>query len=133
VPELVGNVADGVALVVKAGGDGLAEDLSEKDCHDIVFAAVDGALWHWLVAERGWSDERFAEWLGNLWMSQLVKLRHIAESSHSHRTHARERSRSDTAAETYDGPIRHKRAERALPSSIPHRDPQTLLEPDLGP
>ena len=48
-----------------------------------MFAAMNGALWHRLVAERGWSDERFAEWLGNLWMSQLVKLRHIAESCHS--------------------------------------------------
>jgi AcrR family transcriptional regulator len=52
--------------------------VSEKDCRDIVFATMDGALWHRLVAERGWSDERFAEWLGALWMSQLVKPRRIA-------------------------------------------------------
>jgi hypothetical protein len=38
---------------------------------------MDGALWHRLVAERGWSDERFAELLATLWMSQLVKPRRI--------------------------------------------------------
>ena len=52
--------------------------VSEKDCRDIVFATMDGALWHRLVAERGWSDERFAEWLATLWMSQLLKPRRIA-------------------------------------------------------
>jgi AcrR family transcriptional regulator len=54
--------------------------VSEEDCRDIVFATMDGALWHRLVAERGWSDERFAEWLGALWVSQLVMPRRIARN-----------------------------------------------------
>ena len=37
-----------------------------------LWATLDGALWHQLVAERGWSDERFAAWLGQLWISALV-------------------------------------------------------------
>lgn len=49
--------------------------VSEAECRDIVFATMDGALWHRLVAQRGWSDERFAERLGTLWVSQLVKSR----------------------------------------------------------
>jgi AcrR family transcriptional regulator len=52
--------------------------VSAQDCRDILFATMDGALWHRLVAERGWSDERFAEWLGTLWVSQLVKSRRAA-------------------------------------------------------
>lgn len=49
--------------------------VSEAECRDIVFATMDGALWQRLVAERGWSDERFAQWLGELWVSLLVRSR----------------------------------------------------------
>lgn len=48
--------------------------VSEAECRDVLAATMDGALWQRLVAERGWSDERFAAWLGRLWSSQLVKL-----------------------------------------------------------
>jgi AcrR family transcriptional regulator len=44
----------------------------EDECRDVLWATLDGALWHQLVAERGWSDERFASWLGQLWVSILV-------------------------------------------------------------
>jgi hypothetical protein len=30
-------------------------------------------LWHRLVNERGWSNDRFAEWLGRVWVDRLVK------------------------------------------------------------
>jgi hypothetical protein len=30
-------------------------------------------LWRRLVVERGWSDERYADWLGSLWIAQLVR------------------------------------------------------------
>jgi hypothetical protein len=33
---------------------------------------TDGMLWHRLVGERGWSNERFAAWLGQLWVDRLV-------------------------------------------------------------
>jgi AcrR family transcriptional regulator len=52
--------------------------VSEADCRDIVYATIDGALWQRLVAERGWSDERFTEWLGTLWESLLVESRNSA-------------------------------------------------------
>jgi AcrR family transcriptional regulator len=47
--------------------------VTEDECRDVLWATLDGALWHRLVAERGWSDERFAAWLGQLWTSTLVK------------------------------------------------------------
>jgi AcrR family transcriptional regulator len=47
--------------------------VSKAECRDVLAATMDGALWQRLVAERGWSDERFAAWLGRLWTSQLVK------------------------------------------------------------
>jgi AcrR family transcriptional regulator len=47
--------------------------VSEAECRDVLFATMDGALWRRLVIERGWSDERYAEWLGSFWISQLVR------------------------------------------------------------
>jgi hypothetical protein len=32
--------------------------VSEKECRDVLWATLDGALWHQLVTESGWSDER---------------------------------------------------------------------------
>jgi AcrR family transcriptional regulator len=47
--------------------------VTEEECRDVVWAYTDGTMWHHLVIERGWSDERFAEWLGRTWISELVK------------------------------------------------------------
>ena len=46
--------------------------VSEDECRDVLAATMDGTLWQRLVAERGWSDERFAAWLGKLWTSAMV-------------------------------------------------------------
>jgi AcrR family transcriptional regulator len=47
--------------------------VSEDECHDLMWSLTDGALWHRLVIERGWSDERFAGWLGETWVRLLVR------------------------------------------------------------
>jgi AcrR family transcriptional regulator len=47
--------------------------VSEAECRDVLFTTMDGALWRRLVIERGWSDERYAEWLGSFWIAQLVR------------------------------------------------------------
>jgi AcrR family transcriptional regulator len=44
----------------------------EDECRDVLFATTDGSLWITLVARRGWSDARYAEWLGGLWVGLLV-------------------------------------------------------------
>ena len=49
--------------------------VSEEECQDIVWAFTEGTLWHRLVNERGWTDDRFAEWLGAMWVRMLVKPR----------------------------------------------------------
>jgi AcrR family transcriptional regulator len=46
--------------------------VSQAECRDILFATMDGTLWRHLVVERGWSDERYTDWLGSLWIAQLV-------------------------------------------------------------
>jgi hypothetical protein len=48
--------------------------VGEKECRDVLWATLDGTLWHQLVAEQGWSDDRFAAWLGQLWISTLVRV-----------------------------------------------------------
>jgi hypothetical protein len=45
--------------------------VSQAHCRDALFATMDGALWQRLVAERGWSDQRYATWLANLWLATL--------------------------------------------------------------
>ena len=47
-------------------------DVSAAECRDVLNATLDGALWHRLVHESGWSDRRFAAFLGDLWVSALT-------------------------------------------------------------
>jgi AcrR family transcriptional regulator len=47
--------------------------VSEAECRDVIWSMTDGTLWHRLVSERGWTNERFAEWLGRLWVHLLVR------------------------------------------------------------
>ncbi len=47
--------------------------VSEEECLDLIWSTTDGALWHRLVVERGWSDERYAAHLGRMWVAALVE------------------------------------------------------------
>ena len=44
----------------------------EDTCRDVLFATTDGSLWLNLVDRRGWSDEAYATWLGQLWRAMLL-------------------------------------------------------------
>ncbi len=44
----------------------------EPECRDVLWSTTDGSLWHGLVQQRGWSDERYAALLGQLWVAVLV-------------------------------------------------------------
>ncbi|WP_245757400.1 TetR family transcriptional regulator [Amycolatopsis xylanica] len=46
--------------------------VSEVECRDVLWTTTDGSLWHGLVRLRGWTDERYARWLGDLWVAQLT-------------------------------------------------------------
>jgi AcrR family transcriptional regulator len=52
--------------------------VSEEECRDVLWAMTDGVLWHRLVHERGWTNERYAEWLGAVWVDRLVQPRRIS-------------------------------------------------------
>ena len=45
----------------------------EEECRDVIWSMTDGVLWHRLVNERGWTNERFADWLGRVWVRLLVR------------------------------------------------------------
>jgi AcrR family transcriptional regulator len=47
--------------------------VTEEECRDVIWSMTDGVLWHRLVNERGWTNERFADWLGRLWVHLLVQ------------------------------------------------------------
>jgi AcrR family transcriptional regulator len=46
--------------------------VSEEDCRDIVWSTTDGTSWQLLVNERGWTPERYRDWLAQVWTSTLV-------------------------------------------------------------
>lgn len=46
--------------------------VSRDECRDVLWSSTDGTLWYRLVQQSGWSDERYARWLGRLWVSMLV-------------------------------------------------------------
>lgn len=47
--------------------------VTEEQCRDLIWSTTDGTLWHRLVAERGWTDEQYAECLGRMWVAALVR------------------------------------------------------------
>ena len=47
--------------------------VSEEECRDVMWSMTDGMLWHRLVNERRWTNERFADWLGRMWVHLFVR------------------------------------------------------------
>jgi AcrR family transcriptional regulator len=47
--------------------------VTEEQCRDLIWSMSDGILWHRLVAERGWTDDQYADWLGRMWVAALVR------------------------------------------------------------
>jgi hypothetical protein len=46
--------------------------VSEQECRDVMWSMTDDMLWHRLVNQRGWTNERFADWLGRIWIRLLA-------------------------------------------------------------
>ena len=69
----------GVLAAEAALTDQLA--VPEDECRDVIWSMTDGMLWHRLVNERGWSNDRFADWLGTVWVDRLVTKRRRTRST----------------------------------------------------
>ncbi|MDT7726420.1 MAG: hypothetical protein QOI21_2996 [Actinomycetota bacterium] len=63
---------DSMAMHARAAAESGQLAVSEEECRDILWSTTDGSLWHTLVEQRGWTDERYATWLGKLWVSSLL-------------------------------------------------------------
>lgn len=63
----------GMGFMAKAAAESRQLAVSESECRDVLWVFTDGMLWHQLVVRSGWSDERFAAWLGSLWVRMLVR------------------------------------------------------------
>jgi AcrR family transcriptional regulator len=72
VAEFDAGRSDASAQYAKAAKRSGQLDVSTAECRDIFYATLDGALWHRMVDECGWSDRRFAAFLGDLWVSSLT-------------------------------------------------------------
>ncbi len=64
---------DAAGHYARAAGETGQLAVTESECRDVLAATLDGSLWHRLVAESGWSDDRFAAWLGRMWISLLME------------------------------------------------------------
>jgi len=72
VEEMGGQRLEGIGFMAKAAAATGQLAVSEEECRDVIWTTTDGMLWHRLVRERGWSQDRYATWLGGLWVSVLV-------------------------------------------------------------
>ena len=72
VSEFDANRIDACTQYAKAAKKTGQLAVSTAECRDVFNATLDGSLWHRLVHEGGWSDKRFAAFLGDLWVSALT-------------------------------------------------------------
>lgn len=74
--ELLGEIdrarLEAMGVHARAAADTGQLAVPENPCRDVLFATTDGTPWLTLVDGRGWSDERYATWLGRLWVAMLV-------------------------------------------------------------
>ena len=63
----------GISVMASAAASTGQLAVSEEECRDVIWAFTDGMLWHRLVEQRGWTDEAFAGWLGQMWVRTLVR------------------------------------------------------------
>ena len=68
---------DAAEHFARAAADTGQLGVSEAECRDVLAATMDGTLWQRLVAESGWSDDRFAAWLAHTWTT-VCEYRHSA-------------------------------------------------------
>jgi hypothetical protein len=52
---------------------GLREDLSADDVADVIWSTNSPEFYLLLVAQRGWSPERFQRWLAEAWKRLLLR------------------------------------------------------------
>jgi hypothetical protein len=63
---------EGLGAMARAAARSGQLGVAAQAAHDVIWATTDGSLWHRLVVGRGWTDERYASWLANVWISALV-------------------------------------------------------------
>ena len=63
---------EGLGLMAKHAAETGQLKVDEETCRQLVWATTEATLWHRLVEQQGWSDERFAEHLGETWVNWLV-------------------------------------------------------------
>ncbi len=66
------RLIDVAAKFARAAAETQQLAIPEDECRDITYAMLDGALWHRLVLERGWTEERYAQWLSTQWRRQFT-------------------------------------------------------------
>jgi AcrR family transcriptional regulator len=76
---------EGLSVMAKGAAATGQLAVSEQECRDIIWATMDGGLYQRLVNERGWSDERFQQWLAQMWIATLVSREAVTDRKPSRR------------------------------------------------
>ena len=71
--KVLDNRARHFAEFIRDLGDGLADEIDARTATDLLWALSNEELWRELVQERGWSPERYEQWLGETLVSQLIE------------------------------------------------------------
>ena len=61
--------------------DGLAKDIDTRTATDLLWAFGNEELWRELVEERGWSPDRYEQWLAATLVAQLIKAPTVGRSA----------------------------------------------------
>jgi len=86
VEEMDRQRLEGLSVAAKGAAATGQLAVSEEECRDVLWTTTDGMLWHRLVRERGWAQDRYATWLGNLWVAALVDTSRTATTTRTRAT-----------------------------------------------
>jgi AcrR family transcriptional regulator len=70
--KVLDNRARHFAEFTRGLRDGLADDIDARTATDLLWAFSNEELWRELVEERGWSPDRYEQWLAATLVSQLT-------------------------------------------------------------
>jgi len=78
--KVLDNRARHFAEFTSGLGEGLADGIDTRTATDLLWALANEELWRELVEERGWSPDRYEQWLAATLVAQLIEAPTVGRS-----------------------------------------------------